>query len=345
MAAKRSRKSGVRPAVGRPSSVTRKPVKAYPCVDCGEKFFEVDREAGRVFVVDGQPVCALCLKKRRRLVSWPLAAGAGVVLLALLLLFPLQTLAGLVLMSLGVIAVALYYTKWTARTRAVTAAVAFSAAGVSLIAHGMVGQARHRAALDRAMAPHYAACRKAHEAEDLMALRDAVMRAEQALEELPASERHEGIVGAWRKKRDKLLGPVDPFDAGLYWYVSTKIPISERWGKPPVRRVKSKKGASGKRTVDIHLYAPENFELPRGRDVAKSEIRNIFASVLLWSRTIDKIAVVVQVPKEDEDAEIGRFGLDRGSYLRWREETRENDIGERLGAEIFEFCDPNKWWP
>ena len=182
-AAKQARESGrrQRTAAKKVSSVRRESVRTFTCVDCGERFFDVDMSAKRVVMVDGNPVCAVCLKKRRGLGLVPIFVGSALVGLALLWMYPRQTFAALIIAGGVTVFTGAYYSGWSAKTRKIIVASGLLIAVVSIFGlWRVVVGSRHKE--DAAvMASHLSALKKSIDSGDIIVMNEALARAREAL--------------------------------------------------------------------------------------------------------------------------------------------------------------------
>jgi hypothetical protein len=370
-AARRARESGRRVAQPgkKASSVRRESVRSFTCTDCGKQFFEVDLASRRIVMVDGQPVCAACLKKRKGMGPLPMIIGAAVIVVGALILAPKQMLAGLFVAGLVTIALVLYYSTWATRTRAIMAGIALVTIAVSALLYRWMDKQDRLAADAEAVRP------LAENIDRLLeeGLPQQVQVAIQDLKDSIAKEgflhfpdRQQPLVEKYEKllaEREKAIG-LDPAVKDLYWHLMRLFPGDDlRWGdKRPIEgstlQVKAlpevdnpEYEPGGPETLElrnqfevlIDYYAPDNYRGSDGKKTTDEEVSRILIRAHQYAYSI-YYRVSVRVLNGD-DKEVGLYSLDDPGLMLYQQRSREDDMGERVGVSVLDFCRLAKWRP
>ena len=347
-AAKRARESGrTRPSSRRAAaeSAKRESVRTFTCVDCGERFFDVDLAEKRVQMVDGQPVCVACLRKRTGMGLMPIFIGSGLVILALLYMYPLQMLVALGIGGICVAIAGASYQWWPSRTRGTLVAGGLGTVVVVIVAHMVVsGHLRHVADAE-AMEAYYADCQKAHKENNPLRLKEAIDRAEAFAKGLNYPAEQKGAIARWKKKLTEDQPVTDPLDQGIYWVLVDGYGREPRWGKQAIKSVTHERNEEGGVSFEVEMYASKHYKDPEHASYIIGEMVAVLRTVMLRPMRVDKVVVTFYVVEGGEDREIARYGLDRDGYTKWFQETIPKADGTREGPLLRDYCEPKEWRP
>jgi len=350
-AAKRARDSGRRrvAAAAKPESSRRESVRTMTCVDCGQRFFEVDIAAKRIVMVDGQPVCAACLKKRGGLGLVPVFAGSGLVALALLYLYPAHVLMALIVFSVLAIITGAYYGGWERKTRLMIVGIGLMTFIVCFYVHGFVRVAQDRSRDDAAMKPYYPPIEIAIKEKDRKRIESLITRARKVAGILKldvSRKKHGGLIDKLEAKARQEMTPPgmdDPYDAGLYIALAKKLSGKKRWGKDALKGIAHEEleGEVKRKHITVELYVSEKYdpEDTRERSNLEKEITTIFTDLMQRDHVINKVTVTAYAAEDGEPEELESKILVRQGYKDWLTFQRASrDAAMKNDYDILEFC-------
>jgi len=346
-AAKRARDSGRRrgtAAAAKADSSRRESVRTLTCVDCGERFFDVDLAAKRVSMVDGQPVCTACLKKRGGLGLVTVFVGTGVVALALLVLYPAIMLVALMILAVIAVITGGYYDGWQRNTRLMIVGIGLVAFVLCLYIHGFVREGQRRRMDKEAMEPYYKKIEKAIEEEDRDRIDSLLVRARKAAEALYYPKKHKARVKKLVKKARMDLTPegMSDYDAGHYLALVRKLPRKKRWGHSPISNVTHKdiEGMGEMKHVFIEFYPSEKYDPDDARSKSdfEAEINTIFLDLMQRTDMIAKVTVTLFTAEDGEPEELDSMILTRQGFKDWRALHRGRASEGYMELRLLDFC-------